>query len=52
MTRRAPAALRSLGIAVEVYEPPGRDIGASCGQFDAAAYSPRLPKIRGLATPR
>ena len=26
------------GIATERYTPPGRDIGASCGQFDLQAY--------------
>lgn len=32
-------ALESLGFKVEVYSPPGRDIGSSCGQFILDQYS-------------
>lgn len=32
------AGLEALDVQLEVYTPPGRDIGASCGQFDIQAY--------------
>jgi adenine C2-methylase RlmN of 23S rRNA A2503 and tRNA A37 len=31
-------ALAAMGIQAESYTPPGRDIGASCGQFDLESY--------------
>ena len=30
--------LHNLGLTTELYTPPGRDIGASCGQFDLQFY--------------
>lgn len=35
--------LNANGVMTETYTPPGRDIGASCGQFDLQFYKARNP---------
>jgi len=35
------ATMDNAGMTVEIYTPPGRDIGASCGQFDLQYYPVR-----------
>lgn len=32
------------GITVEFYDPPGRDVGSSCGMFDRTIYMAGSPR--------